>query len=106
MTKRNRYFLTAVCLGLAALARGARALRVLRAAVPAIDAWTSAVRDRSVVLANPRSFCAGVERAIDIVDRALDRFGAPVYVRRQIVELVGACHRTRRLGRSRVRHGR
>uniref|UniRef100_UPI0015F01899 4-hydroxy-3-methylbut-2-enyl diphosphate reductase n=1 Tax=Pseudonocardia pini TaxID=2758030 RepID=UPI0015F01899 len=33
----------------------------------------------------PRSFCAGVERAIDIVDRALDRFGAPVYVRRQIV---------------------
>ena len=69
----------------AALARGARALRVLRTAVPAIDAWTSAVRDRSVVLANPRSFCAGVERAIDIVDRALDRFGAPVYVRRQIV---------------------
>jgi 4-hydroxy-3-methylbut-2-en-1-yl diphosphate reductase len=69
----------------AALARGARGLRALRIAVPAIDAWTSAVRDRSVVLANPRSFCAGVERAIDIVDRALDRFGAPVYVRRQIV---------------------
>jgi len=43
------------------------------------------VRDRSLVLANPRSFCAGVERAIDIVDRALDRFGAPIYVRRQIV---------------------
>jgi 4-hydroxy-3-methylbut-2-enyl diphosphate reductase len=38
-----------------------------------------------VVLAAPRSFCAGVERAIDIVVRALDRFGAPVYVRRQIV---------------------
>ncbi len=37
------------------------------------------------MLANPRSFCAGVERAIDIVDRALDRYGAPVYVRRQIV---------------------
>lgn len=64
---------------------GARALRALRRAVPAIDAWTSAVRDRSVVLANPRSFCAGVERAIDIVERAVDRYGAPVYVRRQIV---------------------
>ena len=37
------------------------------------------------VLAAPRSFCAGVERAIDIVERALDRYGAPVYVRRQIV---------------------
>ena len=40
---------------------------------------------REVVLAGPRSFCAGVERAIDIVERALDRYGAPVYVRRQIV---------------------
>lgn len=38
-----------------------------------------------VVLAGPRSFCAGVERAIEIVERALERFGAPVYVRRQIV---------------------
>jgi 4-hydroxy-3-methylbut-2-enyl diphosphate reductase len=38
-----------------------------------------------VLLAGPRSFCAGVERAIDIVERALDRYGAPVYVRRQIV---------------------
>jgi 4-hydroxy-3-methylbut-2-enyl diphosphate reductase len=38
-----------------------------------------------VVLAGPRSFCAGVERAIEIVERALARFGAPVYVRRQIV---------------------
>jgi 4-hydroxy-3-methylbut-2-enyl diphosphate reductase len=38
-----------------------------------------------VLLAGPRSFCAGVERAIEIVERALARFGAPVYVRRQIV---------------------
>jgi len=75
-----------------ALARGARALRALRIAVPAIDAWTSALRDRSVVLANPRSFCAGVERAIDIVERALDRFGAPVYVRRQIVHNAHVVH--------------
>jgi 4-hydroxy-3-methylbut-2-enyl diphosphate reductase len=38
-----------------------------------------------VLLATPRSFCAGVERAIATVERALERFGAPVYVRRQIV---------------------
>ena len=40
---------------------------------------------RRVLLAGPRSFCAGVERAIETVERALDRFGAPVFVRRQIV---------------------
>jgi 4-hydroxy-3-methylbut-2-enyl diphosphate reductase len=38
-----------------------------------------------VLLATPRWFCAGVERAIATVERALERFGAPVYVRRQIV---------------------
>ena len=38
-----------------------------------------------VLLAGPRSFCAGVERAIDIVERALAQRGAPVYVRKQIV---------------------
>jgi 4-hydroxy-3-methylbut-2-en-1-yl diphosphate reductase len=66
-------------------ARGVAALRALRRAVPAVDAWAAAVGPREVWLASPRSFCAGVERAVDIVDRALDRFGAPVYVRRQIV---------------------
>src|SRR6202012_5263 len=40
---------------------------------------------RTVLLAGPRSFCAGVERAIEIVDRALEMRGAPVYVRKQIV---------------------
>ena len=39
----------------------------------------------SIKLANPRGFCAGVDRAIDIVDRALDIFGAPVYVRHEVV---------------------
>lgn len=39
----------------------------------------------TIVLANPRGFCAGVERAVAIVQRALDRFGAPVYVRHEIV---------------------
>ena len=38
-----------------------------------------------ILLARPRGFCAGVERAIEIVDRALDRFGPPVYVRHEIV---------------------
>ena len=38
-----------------------------------------------VLLSNPRGFCAGVERAVEIVERALDRFGAPVYVRHEIV---------------------
>ncbi len=36
-------------------------------------------------LANPRGFCAGVERAINIVDRALEKFGAPIYVRHEVV---------------------
>jgi 4-hydroxy-3-methylbut-2-en-1-yl diphosphate reductase len=42
-------------------------------------------RARTVLLAGPRSFCAGVDRAIAIVERALERHGSPVYVRRQIV---------------------
>lgn len=38
-----------------------------------------------VVLANPRGFCAGVDRAIEIVERALESFGAPIYVRHEVV---------------------
>lgn len=38
-----------------------------------------------VILAQPRGFCAGVERAIEIVERALEKYGAPVYVRHEIV---------------------
>jgi 4-hydroxy-3-methylbut-2-enyl diphosphate reductase len=41
-----------------------------------------------VLLASPRSFCAGVERAIEIVERALEQRGAPIYVRKQIVHNV------------------
>jgi 4-hydroxy-3-methylbut-2-enyl diphosphate reductase len=38
-----------------------------------------------IVLANPRGFCAGVDRAIEIVERAIDAFGAPIYVRHEVV---------------------
>ena len=38
-----------------------------------------------VLLANPRGFCAGVDRAIEIVERAIDLFGAPIYVRHEVV---------------------
>lgn len=38
-----------------------------------------------ILLANPRGFCAGVNRAIDIVERALELFGAPIYVRHEVV---------------------
>ena len=38
---------------------------------------------KEILLANPRGFCAGVDRAIDIVNAALVKFGAPVYVRHE-----------------------
>ncbi len=39
----------------------------------------------TILLANPRGFCAGVDRAIGIVERALEKFGAPIYVRHEVV---------------------
>ena len=41
--------------------------------------------DLNVLLANPRGFCAGVRRAIEIVEKAIEEFGAPIYVRHEIV---------------------
>ena len=41
--------------------------------------------DKEILLAQPRGFCAGVDRAIEIVERALKQFGAPIYVRHEIV---------------------
>jgi 4-hydroxy-3-methylbut-2-enyl diphosphate reductase len=64
---------------------GLAALRSLRRATPVVRRWADACGDRTVLLAGPRSFCAGVERAIEIVERALELRGAPVYVRKQIV---------------------
>ncbi|HEV2362186.1 MAG TPA: 4-hydroxy-3-methylbut-2-enyl diphosphate reductase [Acidimicrobiales bacterium] len=62
-----------------------RAVGSLFAVRVALQTWARACRAHTVLLASPRSFCAGVERAIETVRRALDTFGAPVYVRRQIV---------------------
>ena len=45
----------------------------------------SAVLPSEIILAEPRGFCAGVDRAIDIVEHALSKFGAPIYVRHEIV---------------------
>lgn len=51
-----------------------------------------------VILAKPRGFCAGVVRAIDIVERAIDRYGAPVYVRHEIVHNQHVVNTLRRKG--------
>jgi 4-hydroxy-3-methylbut-2-enyl diphosphate reductase len=64
---------------------GLAALRALRAASPVLGRWAAAAGPRRVLLAGPRSFCAGVERAIEIVEKVLDQRGPPVYVRKQIV---------------------
>ncbi|MGI8576629.1 MAG: 4-hydroxy-3-methylbut-2-enyl diphosphate reductase [Nocardioidaceae bacterium] len=52
---------------------------------PGLADWSAALGARTVLLAGPRSFCAGVERAIEVVERALHQRGAPIYVRKQIV---------------------
>jgi 4-hydroxy-3-methylbut-2-enyl diphosphate reductase len=75
-------------LSLGTPARSLLALKALRRAVPAIEEWAAlagGALTRELVLAAPRSFCAGVERAIEVVERGLERYGSPLYVRRQIV---------------------
>ena len=51
-----------------------------------------------ILLASPRGFCAGVDRAIDIVERALELFGAPIYVRHEVVHNRHVVERLRDLG--------
>ena len=51
-----------------------------------------------ILLANPRGFCAGVDRAIDIVERALELFGSPIYVRHEVVHNRHVVERLRGLG--------
>jgi 4-hydroxy-3-methylbut-2-enyl diphosphate reductase len=64
---------------------GIAALATLGRLGPVLQQWAAAVGHRRVLLAGPRSFCAGVERAVDIVARLLDRRSGPIYVRKQIV---------------------
>ena len=52
---------------------------------PVLDPATADDVERSVLLAAPRGYCAGVDRAVITVEKALDLYGAPVYVRKQIV---------------------
>src|ERR1044071_9860479 len=51
-----------------------------------------------ILLANPRGFCAGVDRAIDIVERAIAMFGAPIHVRHEVVHNVHVVERLRQMG--------
>ena len=51
-----------------------------------------------ILLANPRGFCAGVDRAIDIVERAIELFGAPIYVRHEVVHNRYVVDRLRNMG--------
>jgi 4-hydroxy-3-methylbut-2-enyl diphosphate reductase len=52
----------------------------------------------NIILANPRGFCAGVERAIAIVERAIEKFGAPIYVRHEVVHNKFVCDDLRAKG--------
>jgi 4-hydroxy-3-methylbut-2-enyl diphosphate reductase len=55
-------------------------------------------KTRRVLLAKPRGYCAGVDRAVQTVERALERFGAPVYVRKQIVHNTHVVKKLEQLG--------
>jgi 4-hydroxy-3-methylbut-2-enyl diphosphate reductase len=66
-------------------AGAARAYRALRSVSALVEEWARALGEREVVLASPRASCAGVVRAVEIVERALEERGAPIYVRKQIV---------------------
>jgi 4-hydroxy-3-methylbut-2-en-1-yl diphosphate reductase len=63
-----------------------------------MNAHTPVRRPISLVLASPRGFCAGVDRAIQIVERAVEKFGAPVYVRHEIVHNRHVVDRLKALG--------
>jgi 4-hydroxy-3-methylbut-2-en-1-yl diphosphate reductase len=70
------------------MAGAATAYRALRRACGLVEEWAGALGPRRIVLAEPRASCAGVERAVEIVERVLDERQGPVYVRKQIVHNV------------------
>ena len=89
--------------------RRGTAIRAMRDAMTALRALQRAAeRTRMnggrVLLAAPRSFCAGVDRAIEIVERLLEQHGAPVYVRHQIVHNEHVVRRLEGLGAVFVEH--
>ena len=55
-------------------------------------------KEKTVLLAAPRGFCAGVDRAILIVEKSIEKFGAPVYVRHEIVHNRHVVDRLSQLG--------
>src|SRR5437660_4340105 len=59
--------------------------RLVAPATPSPSMGRMVAPTRKVLLARPRGYCAGVERAVQAVERALELYGAPVYVRKQIV---------------------
>ncbi len=77
---------------------GLRALGALSSLRVPLKHWARACGEHEIILAAPRSFCAGVERAIETVERALVRFGSPVYVRRQIVHNLHVVRRLEQQG--------
>src|SRR5271165_6773466 len=60
--------------------------------------WKEGEKLMQILLANPRGFCAGVDRAIDIVERAIALFGAPIYVRHEVVHNRYVVDRLRAMG--------
>jgi 4-hydroxy-3-methylbut-2-en-1-yl diphosphate reductase len=62
-----------------------RAYRTLKLIRPVLETWARSLGPRSVLIAAPRSFCGGVEAAIEITEEALEKFGAPIYVLHEIV---------------------
>jgi 4-hydroxy-3-methylbut-2-enyl diphosphate reductase len=74
------------------------AYRSLRRACELAEEWSGALGDREVMLASPRASCAGVDRAVQIVETALRERGAPVYVRKQIVHNAHVVGRLENLG--------
>ncbi len=67
------------------VAAAAAAYRSLRRACTLVEEWARALGSREIVLAAPRASCAGVVRAVEVVERTLEERGAPIYVRKQIV---------------------
>jgi 4-hydroxy-3-methylbut-2-en-1-yl diphosphate reductase len=67
------------------LQAAAMAYRTLRRACALVHDWAQALGPREIVLASPRASCAGVERAVEVVERALEERQPPIYVRKQIV---------------------